>query len=239
MNNDEAKFRLRAYRPGGLDAGDPSMSDALSQAERDPALRAWLVHEQAFDTAVASRLRTIEPPAGLRETILAGARVGRKRRAWLPPAWLAIAAMIAVVFALNAVWRSHARNEPLAAFARFAIDDVRYGNHGGHGEAEGALQKVLEQSTTHLAGGLPIDVTRLAGTGCRTLHFQGHEALEICFERNGATFHFYILLGGSLSPSGQPYLLREGGIGAVAWNDARYDYAVVGTTSPETMTHLL
>ena len=41
MNNQEAKFILGAYRPGGRDAVDPMFSEALAQAGRDPELRAW------------------------------------------------------------------------------------------------------------------------------------------------------------------------------------------------------
>lgn len=239
MNNDEAKFRLRAYRPEGQDAGDPTMSDALRQAERDPALRAWLAREQAFDAAVTSRMRTIEPPSGLREAILAGARMAPRRAVWFRSAWLAVAAAIAVTFTLSAVWWQRRGVEPLAAFTQFAIDDLRHGQHGGHGEAEGELQMVLANPATHLAGFVPIDFTRLAATGCRKLHFSGRDVLEICFQRAGAEFHFYILPRGDLPVADKQYLLEDSGVGAVAWNDARYVYAIIGKTSPETIRRLL
>ena len=77
MNNEQAKFVLGARRPGERDAGDPVFAEALKQAAGDPRLRAWHEREQAFDVALADRLRTAQPPAGLREAILAGARAGR------------------------------------------------------------------------------------------------------------------------------------------------------------------
>jgi len=36
MNNQEAKFILAAYRPGGQDASDPLFAEALEQVRRDP-----------------------------------------------------------------------------------------------------------------------------------------------------------------------------------------------------------
>ncbi|MBC8040705.1 MAG: hypothetical protein H7Y06_09195, partial [Opitutaceae bacterium] len=72
MNTNEAKFILRARRPDGRDDADPRFQEALEQARRDPALAAWMAREQAFDEAVAARLRAVEPPAGLRDAILAG-----------------------------------------------------------------------------------------------------------------------------------------------------------------------
>ncbi|HZL45889.1 MAG TPA: hypothetical protein VFC28_06650, partial [Opitutaceae bacterium] len=72
MNNEQARFLLRAYRPSGRDAGDPAFADALRQAQGDPALGTWFAGEQAFDAAVAAKMRALAPPAGLREAILTG-----------------------------------------------------------------------------------------------------------------------------------------------------------------------
>ena len=66
MNNNEAKFILSAYRPGGRDAGDPGMATALAQAKSDPVLGAWFARERAHDAAVAWKLRAVVPPVGLR-----------------------------------------------------------------------------------------------------------------------------------------------------------------------------
>jgi len=240
MNNHEAKFRLRAYRSGGQDAGDAAFCEALAQAERDPALRAWFAREQAFDATVAAKVGAIVPPAGLREAILAGARVPPRRARGVWPAWWwAIAAAIVVAFTLNTVWRSRSETVPLDSFARFAIDDLRLGHHGGHGAAEGALETTLTNPATHLAGVLPIDFTKLEATGCRTLHFAGRDVLEVCFHRAGAEFHFYILPRGTLRGADGPHTLELGGVSALAWNDARYVYAVIGQTGAETLRRLL
>ncbi|HTZ20115.1 MAG TPA: hypothetical protein VMC06_04465 [Opitutaceae bacterium] len=240
MNNDEAKFRLRAYRPGGQDAGDAAFGEALAQAERDPALRTWFAREQAFDATVTARVRAIAPPPGLREAILAGARVTPRRTSWISPAWWwAIAAVIVVAFTLNAVWWPRSETVPLDSFARFAIDDLRHGHHGGHGAAEGALEATLTNPATHLAGALPFDFANLENTGCRTLHFAGRDVLEVCFHRGGAEFHFYILPRGTLRGADGPHPIELGGVSALAWNDARYVYAVIGETGVQALRRLL
>ncbi|MGH7997549.1 MAG: hypothetical protein ACREFX_14475, partial [Opitutaceae bacterium] len=96
MNNDEAKFILGGYRPGGRDAGDAAFAEALDQARRDPSLAAWLERSQAFDRAISERLKTVAPPADLRQAILAGGRLSRgsrpRRRSRSLPVWLALAA---------------------------------------------------------------------------------------------------------------------------------------------------
>ena len=240
MNNDEARFRLRAYRPGGQDAGDAAFCEALTQAERDPALRAWFAREQAFDATVAAKVRAVAPPPGLREAILSGGRVTPRRISWLQPAWWwAVAAVIVVAFTLSSVWRSQSDAGALDAFARFAIDDLRHGQHGGHGEAEGAFAAVLANPATHLAGTLPVDFATLKNTGCRTLHFAGRDVLEVCFHRGSAEFHFYILPRGNFRGADGPQTVERSGVSALAWNDARYVYAVIGQTSAQTLHRLL
>ena len=240
MNNDEAKFRLRAYRPGGQDAGDAAFCEALTQAERDPALRTWFVLEQAFDATVTAKVRALTPPSGLREAILSRARATPWRVGWLQPAWWwAVAAVIVVAFTLNLVWRPQSQTGSLEAFARFAIDDLRHGQHGGHGAAEGALEATLTNPATHLAGALPIDFATLETTGCRTLHFAGRDVLEVCFHRADAEFHFYILPRDNLRGAEGPQTVESGGASALAWNDARYVYAVIGEAGPNTLRRLL
>lgn len=75
VTNDEAKFILAAYRPGGRDANDPLFAAVLIRAYRDPQLRAWFQSQHGFDAAVSAKLRELQPPPGLRDALLVGARV--------------------------------------------------------------------------------------------------------------------------------------------------------------------
>ena len=127
MNNEQAKFILRAYRPGGRDAADPAFGDALRQAQADPALGAWLAREQSLDGAVASKLRALSPPPELREAILAGSRVSfaAPARGWRLPAWLAVAASIAVLIAGAGSYGLHVSRQGRASLDRLAAFALR------------------------------------------------------------------------------------------------------------------
>ena len=71
MTNECAKFLLSAYRSNGADAQDPVFKEALDQARHDPVLANWLREQREFDEIISAKLCSIEPPAGLREAILA------------------------------------------------------------------------------------------------------------------------------------------------------------------------
>jgi hypothetical protein len=242
MNNNEAKFLLRAYRPGGRDAADPAFGAALAQARQDPALGSWFAREQAFDTAVAGRLRDVAPPAGLREAILAGARASRAPQVpqrW--PVWMALAAGLVLLLGLAATWRLRTapRMDPLMAFA---VNDTRFEKHGGHGEMAFALQRLLSDPATHLAANLPVDLEKLHSTGCRTVSFAGHDVMEICFSRGGRDFHIYMASRGDFPEAAEmsgPSIAQQDGWSAMQWTDASHVYVVATSADPAALRALL
>ena len=244
MNNDEAKFLLQAYRPHGQDAGDPALAKALAQAGRDPALRAWQAREQAFDLLIAEKLATVAPPPDLRAAILAGGRATRPERAWWQTRWLAVAASFALLLAVVGGGRLlFSGTAPQPTLGQFALDDTLHGKHGGKGEPMGALQALLGQPSTRLGAGLPVDFAALEATGCRTLSLGGHPLLEVCFQREGAVYHLYIMRAGDLreaaGSSSGPELLAQGGASAASWRDGQFAYALVGTGGMDAVKHLL
>ncbi|MBP6507191.1 MAG: hypothetical protein KA257_06465 [Opitutaceae bacterium] len=243
MNNDEAKFILRAYRPGGRDAGDATFAAVLEQARRDPALGAWFAREQAHDTAVAAKVRELAPPAGLREAILAGGRVSAApKRRWRQPAWLALAASVAVVLGVLATWPDSRAEAAPVQLAEFALNDMVHGTHGGHGEASSTLHRWLSAKDNRIAGALPINFDQLRRTGCRTLSYDGREMLEMCFARNGTMFHLYVVREKAAKTGGEaaePMLLAQAGGAAAVWSDGRFQYALVGPGATAELQRLI
>ncbi|WP_438482489.1 hypothetical protein [Oleiharenicola lentus] len=247
MNNVEAKFVLRSYRPNGADAADETFASALAQAQRDPELRQWFEREQAADGAVAAKFSQVQPPAGLREAILAGGRatgsnVAQKKRAWGRSAWMAMAASVALVGAVGlAFWPKKA--EARAAFSDFVLTDAAASKtHGGHGGATSGLQVMLGQPGVRAGMTLPVDFETLRLTGCRTVEFRGHDVLEVCFNRNGVWFHCYIarradavklIAGEGLS------VIDHAGIGVASWADAAHVYVIVSKTGRAALENLL
>jgi hypothetical protein len=234
MNNEEAKFILRAYRPGGRDADDATFSGALTQARRDPALGSWFAREQAHDTAVAEKLGGIAPPAGLREAILAGGKVSRlqsERRRRRRPAGLALAASVLVLLSLAGVWQGRRVSAARERYAEFAVNDALHGHHEmARGAVMGALVARLGSAAQKLPGKLAFDEAQLKAQGCRTLRFAGHDVLEVCFARDGTMYHLYVLpraaLPDALLPS-SPRLLAMNGPAVATWTDGKHEFAVV------------
>lgn len=234
MTRDEARFILAAYRPNGGDASDPALAGALNQAGLDPALERWFERSRAFDSAVAGKLAAITPPPGLREAILAGARMSRAplppRSRWArPQRWVALAAAITLLFGAGVWTRARLASGP-AALAEFALSDLVHGHHGGTGAATGELERRLAVTAQPLPAEVAIDFTRLRTTGCRTLHFAGRDLLEVCFKRGGGEFHLYVMPRNGEREFGSgssPVLLARAEGGAAVWSDAQFDYAVV------------
>lgn len=242
MNNEEAKFLLRAYRPGGADASAPLFTDALKQAAADPALSAWFAHEQAHDTAIAGKLAQLAPPPGLRDAILAGTRASAAKRSarqrWI--AWVGLAAAAAVVFAMLTRW---SRPDALAGLTSLALRDAaETAPHEGHGAPAKALQVAFANTARAFSEPVPMDFRALSKTGCRTLNFGGHTVVEVCFPRGGVWLHCYIVRGADLADDAiraGPAYATNGDMNSVSWSDGTYRYIVAGPVSRERLAEWL
>jgi hypothetical protein len=245
MSNNEAKFILGAYRANGSDADDATFGPALVQAKTDPALGAWFARAQAHDAAMAAKLREIAPPAGLREAILAGARASRvpKTERHFPTMWLALAASVAVLLTATFALRPTRAAAGTAQLTTFAVDDASHPErHGSHGEAVGALQVMMSQPTTRLSAGLPVDFAALRTTGCRTLSFAGHDVLELCFRRDGAWFHCYIVNNADFPAMAKDPAMdfeQPPGFGSASWSDGVHRFVLVSNAGLEAVKRLL
>ena len=143
MNNEEAKFILRAYRPDGQDARDPQFAEALEQARLDPELGRWFAEQTTFDKAVSQKLQAIPVPADLRASILAGRKIIRPVPWWtrrLHPA--AAAAMLALTFATIGLFAAREPAEAPADFKHFSNDLTDY-----LGKGYGVLPKEMQPAT--------------------------------------------------------------------------------------------
>ena len=242
MNSHDAKFLLRAARPGGRDAADPMFTEALGEAERDPMLKAWREREERFDSAIAGKLREIVPPAGLKEAILAGARASERRAVWWRrPGRLAAAASVAIVFAM--LGRLTLGGGPsVEQLATVAMQDLAQ----AHDEHVGYPAELAQVQTRLAAGGsmqaVQLDLDELRRNNCRSLRIGGREVFEICFQRGGVWYHLYAMSGGD-RPAGLLWREREVGaaepMAVAAWGDAKNSYALVTSAGREALRRLL
>lgn len=243
MNDNEARFLLRAFRPDGSDALDPRFAEALAQAEKSPALQSWLKREKSFDHAVANKLREMQPPAGLRDAILAGGRVSQQPRVGRSNfVWLAIAASVAVAFTL--ALKLHHTGPTAHDFAEFALTELATaGNqHGGRGPEHATLQAGLANSTLPLPGNTRLDPSELRRAGCHTVAFAGHEVFEICFLRDGKMYHLYAASTKDFAAgaaNAHTLVMTKGRFAATAWKDHQFTYALVTDAGPEALRKLI
>lgn len=228
MNSNEAKFILQARRPDGTDDAEPRFAEALEQARRDPALGEWLAKEQAFDAAVAAKLRAVQPPADLRAAILAGAKASRPAVWWKRPQVLAMAASVVIVCGLALAWpamRPAATVDQLAMGVMGEVDGDAH--HAAMPMPRGELRALLTDPAAKLVAGLPFDFDQLKADGCRSLTIGGREVLEVCFERGGSGFHVYVARRGDFRGDAEPMFRERGALASVAWADAKHAYVLV------------
>jgi anti-sigma factor RsiW len=240
MNTNEARFILKARSPDGRDDANPPFTEALEQARRDPALAAWLAHEQAFDATVAARLREVTPPAGLRDAILAGARMVRPTPWWREARVLMMAAGFAVLLGLAATWGAGQiapSGERLVrgAMADWARDDHHMEPLGG----TGALRAAVMREGVRFANGLGLSFDEMKAGGCRVIRIAGREVMEVCFMHESAgELHLYVArrgdFGGAKLETVPMFRERES-LASVAWADERYAYVMVSDAGTEAL----
>jgi hypothetical protein len=244
MNTDEARFVLSAFRPDGRDAADPAFAEALAATERDPALRRWLERERATDAAVIARLQEVAPPPDLKSAILAGARASRPRRFWWPsPAWLAVAAGVAGLLLAVAPWGGKGTGWSAEDFATQARHELLHdhASHVGRPPELAAVQDGLAQVPGPWRTNLRLNPGELDRKRCRAVRLGGHEVFEICFEREGAWYHLYVMRAATLAPNDRDALHFEttAGVTSAVWCNAGTAYALVTQVAPEVVRQWL
>lgn len=245
MTNEEAKFILRAYRPSGRDAHDPTMAAALQQAQLDPQLRAWFEREQQHAALMAEKLRSITPPPSLRDAIMAGARAGRtsERRGLRRVRWwqIGLAAAFACLIGAGLWWRF--APVPGATLDEFAVNFVaRKFLLQSRQHDVAALKDWLVTHGGPRPGPLPPTFERLRALGCRTVTFDGREVSLLCFTSAGNEFHVFVARRDQLEPVRLAHTVgvREQRQHAVAsWSDASNYYVLVSDAPVAVVERLL
>jgi hypothetical protein len=197
MDNREAKFILKAYRPGGQDANDPRFAEALEQVRRDPILQRWFDESVAFDAAMTEKLSATPVPSDLRESILTGVKVAcaphPPRDGFAVANWQnrwrkwAIAAAVVLSATLGAlVWRN-THPAPVAGWQLQALDAILSSIARNESRFDlispnpADLVKWLRENSAPAGKKLPNDLDRLPSIGCKTFFWRGKPVSLICF----------------------------------------------------------
>lgn len=240
MTNRDASFLLGACRPNGADANDPEFAEAMALAGSDAELKAWFEDQRRFDSAIAARLQSVPPPAGLRSRILTGGRVSRPepwftaRRLW------AIAAMV-MMFAGLGVWYSAGlransggwEDQSLAALSQLVSGQE---NFDAKSPNVADLQQWLRANGAPTVGALPASLLRFASLGCKTISWNGRPISIICFHGPGGELvHLAMTERAGLEnppPNGHPVYGTRDGWQTAAWSQGEMAMMLI-TKAPE------
>jgi len=181
MNSAQAKDVLRLYRPGTDDERDAETAAALALAGSDPELKSWFAGQQGFNAGVREQLHRIEPPAGLRERILAGHRRALVHVWWRRPELLAIAAAIVVVIGLVSLRMPHGQNTIASYRTRMAKFALREYSMNLVTNDLGEIRAYLKQHGAPADYVLRPPVAKLPGVGCALLKWQNQPVSLVCF----------------------------------------------------------
>jgi hypothetical protein len=234
MDNEEARFLLGACQPSGKDADGPEIAAALTQAQHDPELAAWLACERRSDSAIAKKLRELEPDPALRARLLAGGRASLRARHWRTwRARFAIAAAVALTTGLG--WWGHAWIfSPARHAASAEIASLRTWQRNAVGvfsnplfrldreaRAYEPLEKFLLARDTHVAGELPFSDAIGSAVGCKVLEWRGGMISLTCFRSDtGELVHLFVGARNDVDTSELqrgPHRAQVGAFATVTW----------------------
>lgn len=99
MDSNKVKLILRLYRPG-IDEETEVISEALSQVEKSPELKAWYKNHLIREDAISAQFNDIAIPIDIKEQLkqqFTQETVTPKRQSWLVPLALAASLMLIIL----------------------------------------------------------------------------------------------------------------------------------------------
>lgn len=164
---------------------------------------------------------------------------------WARPGMIGLAAAVVLFIGIAGLgWPRFEESREARRFGEFAMSDLTQApNHTAHGPGMGQLAALVSDTKRRLGDALPIEFDALKANGCRTVRFAGHDVLEVCFERGGKEFHFYVMKrpeDSRLRVGRDSMRLADGGgVTSAVWSDGRHIYALVGTDGADALRALL
>lgn len=219
MDRDEAKKILELCRPGVAEnLQEPGLEAALALLESDPELADWFEAQQSVEARISRSLNTIEAPADLKDTILAGMRLHEANRSeaddleepipfpepstkdgrswWLSP-WTGIAALFVIMMVmlnlpdgqLSGTQVADADLPPVLQFLSKEISTLKTWDFDKRDQDPMALRAFLASSNAPSPQTIPQGLGEMPSIGCVTFEYNEDAQLSmICF-KNGEVYH--------------------------------------------------
>lgn len=243
MTREQAKEILLLHRDGAAEK-DPQLAEALHFAASDPELRQWLEQHREFTALIAPQFASIEPPANLKDQILARAKapVERPRSFSRFPLWVAAAAVILLVATVD-FWVAR-NSEDARTFANFRSRMTSFA-------LRTYQMDIVTNSPTavrdHLAkNGAPADfpltpgLEKLPVKGGGRLSWQNQPVAMMCFAlTNNETAYMFVIDRNAIDKSTPTPPLTSGqGVNSVTWTKEGKIYLLAASETPEKLASL-
>lgn len=230
MDRHQAQRILLTYRLGESAPPGSELAEALSLAEQDQELSAWLEAQLRSDRELRSALRSVPVPPGLRDAILAGrpaVAIPWHRR---PAAWWGLAAALALVVGISSRVRVHppeftdsirpypsaGPGQPFREYMAAFLAEGRYSLQTQSTSLEELRRFIGKQGGAGNAA-VPGPVAALSSYGCQILKWEGHTATLICFTSPELGIIHLVVLDAPPPPgTGERPVLAQ----AAGWNTA-------------------
>ncbi len=244
MTPDEAKAVLWLHRPGRAEPSDPDPTAALALARQDAALGQWLAAQQRFHARVGDCLRSLEPPAELKERILARQPVREPRSWWRQPALWAAVGFGMLLLGGGLRWAKPRSHDDFASFrvrmARFAVR--QYGMDLATNDLD-QIRAFLAQAGRPSTFVLTTPLAKLPLLGCAALTWHGQPVSMLCFDRGRGELVWLFVVrqpavrGAPLTAA--PRTARVGALATASWTVAQKTYLVAVAGDPALLRRFL
>ncbi|MGC3989036.1 MAG: DUF3379 family protein [Chthoniobacteraceae bacterium] len=245
MNNQEARFILGAYRPGGQDATDPQFREALEQAQHDPTLKRWLEQQTAVDAQMAQALEKVTPPADLKANILLGAKLSQQRQQWQFIRPLAAAAIVLLV-AIGAISPFVHLHRPKNLMSWQAVSLTTINNlveSKDHFNFAAAKPKDITQwlhvTDSTAAPKMPPHLNELRSLGCKVLNEDGHCITIVCFHLTPTELVHLVTYDTPTPSLNKPRFMEHNGWHTATWTADGKTYMLATKAEQQKLEQLL
>jgi hypothetical protein len=212
MTREQAKECLSGFKAHAADAEDPAFREALELVKQDSELAIWFARQREFDTIIAEKFSSIQPPQGLEKRILES--LGRPTPLVQPArlVWLALAAAV-MAAALVLTYQSGLFRPSSDRFREFRSDALAMVSLQPAPQLDlqtASLETVdafLDKRDASRLGAIPQRLRGMPTAGCKVFVWRNHRASLTCFNLpSGKLLHLVVIpedaLEGSAMPSG-------------------------------------
>lgn len=213
MEREEAKQLLELCRPGIDDERqDPALAEAFAMLDNDAELKAWFNEQQALDARISDSINSIEVPADLRSTILAGMRLHEANsenskaeaetvpfpasasspsRAWWLNPWTGIAALFVIMMVVLALPDNQSGGTqvadadlpPVLQYLSKEISSLKPWQFDKKAQDPTVLQAYLASANAPTPSSIPQGLSSVPSIGCITYEYiDGAKLSMICFK---------------------------------------------------------